>query len=604
MMNDLITRTVTLDRAAIDEESRTIPATLSTEYPVERFDGAEILDHSEDAVDLSRAPIPLIVSHDGGALPVGVVEEVRLFNKKLKGVLRFGSSAAAEEVWRDVKDGILQNLSVGYRILQKVVTGDTYRATKWELLECSIVAVPADPNARIGRSLNLNQMENKTMENTQHEISKIITELEPFATRAQLTEEETELVHRKMAEHDKLAAKTEKPVFFRDLGLKAGIREMTRTTNGNADDLPGLGGSDTGRIEVRGGPCGKDRSFRAMFGATSDRGNFKDANEFLTVLHSGRYDERLKRAMSTGTGEDGGFSVPIEFAAKWLDDSLESEIVRPRATIWPIEGGQRKVPGWAGKDRSGGITHGGFEMEWLAELGTGTRQSGKLETITLIPKKGAIFCQISNELAADGLGLEQQLESALVGSIGFGLDRAFCFGLGGGQPAGALSSANPALITVPKETGQIAGTITYSNLASMFARMAPSSIRRAEWVCNPTAIPSLLQLSIPVGTGGSFIPALKESDGKFFLLGLPCIFTEHCKSVGTAGDIALVDWSQYVIGLRKDVSLDKSNVPGWLTDATDYRTIVRVDGMGSWSAPITPLNGDTLSWAVTLAERS
>lgn len=76
------------------------------------------------------------------------------------------------------------------------------------------------------------------------------------------------------------------------------------------------------------------------------------------------------------------------------------------------------------------------------------------------------------------------------------------------------------------------------------------------------------------------------------------------KSLGTQGDVALVDFSQYTIGLRKEVSIDKSNAPGWTEDMTDFRVIVRVDGQGTWNEAITPKNGDSLSWAVTLAERS
>jgi HK97 family phage major capsid protein len=42
----------------------------------------------------------------------------------------------------------------------------------------------------------------------------------------------------------------------------------------------------------------------------------------------------------------GGFAVPEEFAAWLLDSSLESEIVRPRATVWPMKSDTIKVPGW------------------------------------------------------------------------------------------------------------------------------------------------------------------------------------------------------------------------------------------------------------------
>lgn len=61
---------------------------------------------------------------------------------------------------------------------------------------------------------------------------------------------------------------------------------------------------------------------------------FRSQNDFMEVLHSGRFDNRLVRSsMDEGVGEDGGFSVPEEFAAQWRDDSLESENIRPLTQV-------------------------------------------------------------------------------------------------------------------------------------------------------------------------------------------------------------------------------------------------------------------------------
>jgi len=73
--------------------------------------------------------------------------------------------------------------------------------------------------------------------------------------------------------------------------------------------------------------------------------------------------------------------------------------------------------------------------------------------------------------------------------------------------------------------------------------------------------------------------------------------------LGSVGDIILVDLSQYAIGMRREIFMDKSNAPGWLQDLQDYRTLVRVDGQGTWPDVFTPANGPTQGWAVTLAAR-
>ncbi len=126
---------------------------ISSEYPVERWFGKEILDHSPDAVDLSRAKngLSFLDSHDYMSI-AGIVEKVKVGDdKKLRGQLRFSRSAPAQQIKTDIQDGIRRFISVGYLVREYVLEkssdteGDTYRATKWAPMEASSVGVPADP---------------------------------------------------------------------------------------------------------------------------------------------------------------------------------------------------------------------------------------------------------------------------------------------------------------------------------------------------------------------------------------------------------------------------------------------------------------------------
>ncbi len=148
-----------LERAGIDEEKRTIPLSFSSEEPYKRWWGTEILDHTPQAVRLSRLQQrgPLLLDHNPES-QIGVVEDVELTkDKRGRAVVRFGKSARAEEVYQDVLDGIRGNVSVGYQIhrMQLVEEKDgeeIYRATDWEPFEVSLVSVPADVTVGVGRS--------------------------------------------------------------------------------------------------------------------------------------------------------------------------------------------------------------------------------------------------------------------------------------------------------------------------------------------------------------------------------------------------------------------------------------------------------------------
>ncbi|MBE2233804.1 MAG: phage major capsid protein, partial [Anaerolinea sp.] len=114
-----ITRdTCTFDRAAIDVDARTVEIAFSSEMPVERWWGIEILDHSRGAMREKRIKQggALLMDHDWRD-QVGVIESVRIDADRVgRAVVRFGRSARANEIFQDVQDGILRNASMGVAI--------------------------------------------------------------------------------------------------------------------------------------------------------------------------------------------------------------------------------------------------------------------------------------------------------------------------------------------------------------------------------------------------------------------------------------------------------------------------------------------------------
>ncbi len=349
---------------------------------------------------------------------------------------------------------------------------------------------------------------------------------------------------------------------------------------------------------------GKGRTYRDMFPGSLSNGGFETREEFFAVVSSGRYDPRLRgaeeRVLMEGVPSAGGFSVPSEYGAWLMDASLEAEIVRPRAQVWPMTAKTRKIPGFDGSDHSSSL-FGGLSGVWLEEAGTSTRQYPKLRQIELTAKKIGIYTQASRELLEDGMTFEEQLGSAMIKSLGFYMDDAFLNGDGSGKPLGILN--DPALVVITKETTQAADTIIYENAIKMFSRLHPACQPNAIWIANSTCVPQMLSMSIAIGASGAFVPAVIQANGRHSLLGLPLVFTEKLQKLGDLGDLILCDLSQYAVGLRRELSIDKSNAPGWTEDCEDFRVIARVDGQGIWSSAITPEHGDSLSWCVTLEAR-
>ena len=175
-------------------------------------------------------------------------------------------------------------------------------------------------------------------------------------------------------------------------------------------------------------------------------------------------------------------------------------------------------------------------------------------------------------------------------------------GTGAGQPLGILNA--DCTVVVSKEGGQNADTIVYENLTNMMARMFPGSFSNSVWVAHITTIPQLLSLSLSVGTGGSAVPVLNESNGTFTMLTRPVLFTEKVPTLGSQGDIGLYDFSQYVVGLRNEMRFDTSIHVHFTTDELLSRIIERHDGMPLWNEALTLADGSTtVSPFVVLGDR-
>src|SRR5947207_200161 len=106
-----------LSKRAKGSTARRWPCTISSEAPVERRDRSgvylEVLSHEPGAVDLSRAPLPVLEGHDSADINIGLVERVRLDGRRLRGELVLGASARAAELATDIDSGIVRGLSVG-----------------------------------------------------------------------------------------------------------------------------------------------------------------------------------------------------------------------------------------------------------------------------------------------------------------------------------------------------------------------------------------------------------------------------------------------------------------------------------------------------------
>ncbi len=352
--------------------------------------------------------------------------------------------------------------------------------------------------------------------------------------------------------------------------------------------------------------------FPAWSRANVSMGKFKDVREYITTLATKPWDERLKghgfelRDWESGQPSLGGHLLADTIANPILDLAFQDGDFLDLVRTIPVSPGAHslsvKVISWNNLDRSGNTTAGGLKAYHVGEGATITQSTGALRFTKLELKAIAVLTFLSEQIQ-QATNLASDITTQMQNEIRRELHDNIIRGTGVGEPLGILNS--PALVTQDAETGQAAATVNYSNLRRMFGRMLPGSRSNAVWLVNHDLIPELLQQSIPVGTGGSHVPLLNESNGKFSIFGRPCIATDFCSALGTTGDILFVDFNAYGFAMMNGIRVLASEHFAMDTLQLTLRAHIFCDGMPLLDAPITPARGtNTVSPFVALETRS
>lgn len=153
---------------SVEDNERQFEISFSSEEPVNRWFGSEILLHDQGAVDLQRLnEIGVVLFNHGrdnlGKMPIGKPIKTWIENGRGKAIIEFDDDAESELIRKKVESGTLKGVSVGYEVdsWEEVVagkissngrfTGPAYIALRWRPLEISIVSIPADATVGVGR---------------------------------------------------------------------------------------------------------------------------------------------------------------------------------------------------------------------------------------------------------------------------------------------------------------------------------------------------------------------------------------------------------------------------------------------------------------------
>ena len=524
-------------------DDRTVQMSISSESPVARSFGLEVLSHQEGDIDLSRLSnkAPLLKDHDPSQ-QIGVVENAYLDNQrgKLMSSVRFGRGALASEIFNDVKDGIRTQVSIGYQInpdsMVKSETTDEVRITDWMPMEVSIVSMGADQSVGFGRSLSLNQQIK-----TENKKEVIMTE----ETKSVDVEEQVRV------KSDEILAKREKEIAeIIELGARHQKQDLAKEAIRDGKDLSSFRGELLHHIEnqpLESNEIGltekEARNFSIVTMAKHRAGMNVDAR--FEIEASEAYAKKLGRTPK-------GFFVPEDVTNDWgkrtmntansagfvyndkqygnLIDALTpySTVLQASPTVLANNTGNITIPRVSALSTSAWVTEG---------VAVGASDP-TIDTVTLSEKTNGAYTDLTRTLLqnTDGFSVENMVRDNLLRAMGVTWDQASVSGTGaGGQPTGIENTAG-----VNATAFGVAGAPTFAEYIAMqtaiFADNATLDTNSVRYITTP----ALYGAGKALATNGAGSPVAIRDD---FLDGIQVLISSQV----TANTVILGDFSEFIV---------------------------------------------------------
>ena len=505
----------------IDEENRRVRIALTSEAPVSRSFGSEILDHSEESIDTSfmgQGRSPLLLDHDM-TKQIGVVENYYIDNSARRTIaeVRFGKSDLANEVFNDVKDGIRQNVSVGYNInsMERDDSFDepTYRVS-WTPLESSIVSIPADQSSNVG----IARSDDAAKELPDLEVASLATETKDSGvTINQHLNKENKVEEKQEINVEEVKTVTESETRKRiakqsdeilELGSRHQQQDLARQAIKDGTDLETFRGQLLNAIPS-GQPLetaeigltekeSRDFSILKAVYAMSNPTNRKAQEE-------ARFEFEASQAAKDKYGRNSeGLTLPTEVMGAWTRDINTSDdsggigtdfrrgdfidalrdasgVIRAGATIFPDLVDNVKIPKQTGVSTA----------TWIAtEGGAVTESELTLGSVDMSPKTISSYSEITNKMLANSsLSMETLVRNDLAAGIGKVVDTGAMTGSGSsGQPTGINSATGVNSVTLTT-----ASTPTWAETVEMESLVLADNVpfNRPGYLTNSTVVGNL-----------------------------------------------------------------------------------------------------------------
>ena len=293
---------------------------------------------------------------------------------------------------------------------------------------------------------------------------------------------------------------------------------------------------------------------------------------------------------SEGTSADGGYTVPIEFAAVVVEFAFQLSPVLSKVWRVPMNTQQVKYPKLSQQE---GNYFGGVKVTYVNEA-TAPSANTKVafEQNVFNAHKVILETAFTSELIEDSLiNIVNYVTGVITRAYMFELERCVIRGSGNGQPRGIIEDVIVKANAVKRSAG--AGHVAIADIYALEGAL-DEMFTNLSYITRRSTISALRQ-SLTTVSNGFLKETWEEAAGSPTMIksmnGYPYFVTRNCHPTGSLGDIICGDLGYYMLAIRRDMRIDMSDAPYWTTDQIALRLTARYDGMPGTSYGFKVLSG-------------
>ena len=308
-----------------------------------------------------------------------------------------------------------------------------------------------------------------------------------------------------------------------------------------------------------------ERAVRIVVGNAEKRREEENAPEWRNLVPT--HDE-YRALIAEATPTQGGYTVPQKVSTAWVDRLRATSVFleAPGINLVPFNSATFRIPAIVASSGTTVVPEGQTIPKADATFGA----------LDLAPIKFAAIYQASSEILEDSaLAIEQVVSQTMIEDMASDVDRSAFIGTGGTAGLAGIASTAANNTATNLATGKT--TVSWDDVLDAYMAIVATGRKPTVVWCSPDQYKALTKSRENTGGAGTgaYLSGSVTADPAGAAWGLPILVSSNVP----VRTVIVADASRIYVGVRRDLTINRSDEYGYGEDLVSWRVTSRWAGI-------------------------